>query len=49
MSPGRLTGAPLLPLIQTAIIIGHAEHRPGVPGQIGHELTEFAVELAQKQ
>ena len=25
------------------------EHRPGVPGQIGHELTEFAVEVAQKQ
>jgi hypothetical protein len=25
------------------------EHRPGVPGQIGHELTEFTVEVAQKQ
>ena len=25
------------------------EHRPGVFGQIGHELTEFAVEVAQEQ
>ena len=24
------------------------EHRPGVLGQIGHELTEFAVEVAEK-
>ena len=25
------------------------EHRPGVPAQIGHELTEFAIEVAEKQ
>src|SRR4029077_19580553 len=25
------------------------EHRPGVPGQIGHELTEFAIEVAEKE
>ena len=24
------------------------EHRPCVPGQIGHELTEFAVEVAKE-